>query len=64
MYKENDVIICQRTDTTGVFCGIIIKVLTDNANADYIIQILSFTGEPIEDAFAFVREENIIIGKM
>lgn len=64
MYKENDVIICQRTDCMGVFCGPIVRILTDNPNADYVIQIFSFTGEPIEDEFAFVKEEEIIIGKM
>lgn len=64
MYKENDVIICQRTDSMGVFCGSIVKVLTDNPNADYVIQIFSFTGDPIEDEFAFIKKEEIIIGKM
>lgn len=63
MYKENDVIICQRTDSTGVLCGIILKILKDNDNTKYMIQILSSTGEPLEDAFTFVKEENIIVGK-
>lgn len=64
MYQENDVIICQRTDSLGIFCGPIVKILTDHANADYIIRIFSFTGRPIEDEFAFIRKEDIIIGKM
>lgn len=51
---------CYRQGTPGVAFGTIIKILENYPNYDYIIQIISFSGSPIEDEYMWINKDNII----
>lgn len=59
-YKISDNILCNRQDTLGLVWGTIIKVLDNHPDYDYIIQIISFSGEPVEDEYMWIHKGNII----
>ena len=59
-YKIQDNILCNRQDSFGIVCGTIVKVLNNNPNYDYIIQIISFSGVPVEDEYMWINKDNII----
>ena len=59
-YKLGDNIMCHRQDAFGVVFGTIVKVLELHPNYDYIIQIISFSGSPIEDERMWINKDDII----
>lgn len=59
-YKLGDNIWCNRQDTFGTVFGTIVKILDTYPNYDYIIQIISYSGSPIEDECMWVNKDNII----
>jgi hypothetical protein len=59
-YKLGDHILCNRQDAFGTVYGTIVKILESHPNYDYIIQIISFSGSPIEDECMWINKDNII----
>lgn len=62
-YKIQDNILCKRQDSFGLVQGTIVKVLDDCSyypDYHYIIQIISFSGAPVEDEYMWVNKNNII----
>lgn len=59
-YKLGDYIWCNRQDTFGTVFGTIIKILDAHPNYDYIIQVISYSGSPIEYECMWINKNNII----
>lgn len=59
-YKIGENILCNRQDSLGLVWGTVVKVLDNHPNYDYIIQIISFSGAPIEDEYMWVSKDSIV----
>lgn len=59
-YKISDNILCNRQDSLGLVWGTVVKVLDNHPDYDYIIQIISFSGAPVEAEYMWVSKDNII----